>query len=159
MNSKIQYFQGSIWSSVKPTENKTKHIRIRNVKVMVLKKKKKINLEADHCGQWESTWEKEGGEPAPPPPQPWSLRQRQWGKSCTLRYSEGLPEAAGESQVTWNGCGEITGVYTDLCFRKTKEAKMKTNMSLAPIARNYMRAALGERWLALGTKEVSNDFR
>lgn len=41
MNSKIQYFQGSIWSSVKPTENKTKHIRIRNVKVMVLKKKKK----------------------------------------------------------------------------------------------------------------------
>lgn len=125
---------------------------------MVLKKKK-INLEADHCGQWESTWEKEGGEPAPPPPQPWSLRQRQWGKSCTLRYSEGLPEAAGESQVTQNGCGEITGVYTDLCFRKTKEAKMKTNMSLAPIARNYMRAALGERWLALGTKEVSNDFR
>lgn len=143
---------------MKPTENKTKHIRIRNVKVMVLKKKK-INLEADHCGQWESTWEKEGGEPAPPPPQPWSLRQRQWGKSCTLRYSEGLPEAAGESQVTRNGCGEITGVYTDLCFRKTKEAKMKTNMSLAPIARNYMRAALGERWLALGTKEVSNDFR
>lgn len=46
-----------------------------------------------------------------------------------------------------------------MCFRKTKEAKMKTNVNLAPIARNYMRAALGERWLALGTKEVSNDFR
>lgn len=43
MNSKIQYFQGSIWSSVKPRENKTKRIRIRNVKVMVLKKKKKKN--------------------------------------------------------------------------------------------------------------------
>lgn len=40
MNSKIQYFQGSIWSSVKPRENKTKLIRIRNVKVMVLKKTK-----------------------------------------------------------------------------------------------------------------------
>lgn len=48
----------------------------------------------------------------------------------------------------------------DLCFRKTKEAKMKINVSLAPIARNYiMRAALGEQWLAPGTKEVSNDFR
>lgn len=85
----------------------------------------------------ESTWEKEGGELAPPPP--WSLRQRQWGKSCKLRFS--LPEAVGESQVTWNG--EVTGDYMDLCFRKTKEARMKIKVSPAPIARNQV--PLGEQ--------------
>lgn len=115
---------------------------------MVLKtKKERKSTWKQTCqrktGRLESTWEKDGGEPAPPPPQPWSLRQWQSGKSCKLRYSEGLPEAAGESQVTRNGCGEVTGFYTDLCFRKTKEAKMMTNVNLAPIARNYMRAAWG----------------
>lgn len=48
----------------------------------------------------------------------------------------------GETQVTWNGCGhgEVTGFYTDLCFRETKEAKMEIKVSLAPIARNWVPA-------------------
>lgn len=46
----------------------------------------------------------------------------------------------GETQVTWNGCGngEVTAFYTDLCFRETKEAKMETKVSLALIARNWV---------------------
>lgn len=55
----------------------------------------------------------------------------------------------GETQVTWNGCGngEVTAFYTDLCFRETKEAKMET-------WEQPERAVIG-----LGTKEVGNCFR
>lgn len=46
----------------------------------------------------------------------------------------------GETQVTWNGCGdgEVTASYADLCVRETKEAKMETKVSLASIARNWV---------------------
>lgn len=39
-----------------------------------------------------------------------------------------------EAQLTWNWCGEVTGFYTDLCFRETKEAKPETqwNLTLRP---------------------------
>lgn len=41
----------------------------------------------------------------------------------------------GETQVTWNGCGDGE---VDLCLRETKEAKMETKVSLASIARNWV---------------------
>lgn len=56
----------------------------------------------------------------PPPPHPRSLRQWQWGDSCKLRDSEGLPESVGEVQITWDGCGAGTELDVDLCFRKLK---------------------------------------
>jgi hypothetical protein len=35
-------------------------------------------------------------------------------------------ESSDAVKVVWNWYGEMTRFYVDLCFRKTKEAKMKT---------------------------------
>lgn len=75
----------------------------------------------------------------PPWPQPRVTKAAAVGEVASSGPVK-VSEAAGEIQVTWNRCwdGEVTEFYTDLCFRKTKEAKMKTKVSLAPVARNWV---------------------
>lgn len=89
---------------------------------------------------WSSPGRRREANRPPLPPQPWVTKAAALGESCKLRFSEGLPEAAGETQVTWSGWGGWgrDRILRDLCFRKTKEAKMKTKVSLAPIARNWV---------------------
>lgn len=60
-----------------------------------------------------------------PSPCPWCRQGRCSGRSQKLRYSEGLPEAVGGTQVIWDPCGEVTGF--DLHFRKTKRPERKPN--------------------------------
>lgn len=122
-------------------ENKTKWTRVGNVKVMGSRKSiwKQI-CQCETVVGWSSPGRRREANWPPLPPQPWVTKAAALGESCKLRFREGLPEAAGETQVTWSGWGNGggTGFYTDLCFRKTKEAKMKTKVSLAPIARNWV---------------------
>lgn len=57
----------------------------------------------------------------------------------------------GETQIIWNWCGEATGFYMDLCFRKTEEAKKKSQTrpksytQIDQVPGNSLR----EKWLAL----------
>lgn len=129
-NAKVHYFQGSILSCGKRKPNQTKPNEKRNVKVMVLKKsiwkqtcQRKNAAEGRESNQDQEKWH---WLPALPSPTPGVTKAAAVSeRSPQLRYSEGIPEAVGETQITWNWCGEVTGFYMDLCFRKTKEAQTK----------------------------------
>lgn len=125
---------------------------IRNVKVMVLRNQsgsRSANIRSWSTG---TNREKERGL-APGLTRAAAVAERSW----KLRYSEGLPEAVGETHITRTWCGEVTGFYEDLCFRKTKEAKIKTELHLTLQVGTWSphTSSLGDQWLVLGTRSLA----
>lgn len=120
----------------------------------------KINLEADLPTE-ERGWPSPTGKrrdgpcsPSRPPPAPGVAKAAALAEVKSSGTVEVFLRQWGEARVIWNWCGEVTGFYTDLCFRTTEEAKTKARQNRSPMPRmsQVPGNSLGEKRLAWGPR-------